>query len=193
MHQGPGFVPRSSASARWSSGGGVHRGGSNPSAGTERSYDWSYRRSLLMPPSRLRLSPCPCRETSIFNAGKAMWARGYAYFSTLRPKFCAGADVSIAAPITQSALGQSPPPVRRFLRDLRGLCVSQNGPSTRAVVWVWPRFVSHKAHEDHEGCVLASRAAHHAGINVARHDPGKSRPVGRYRAMIGLRGSVAGE
>src|SRR6185437_16489671 len=79
MHQGPGFVPRSSASARWSSGGGVHRGGSNPSAGTERSYDWSYERSLLMPPSRLRLSPCPCRETSIFNAGKAMWARGYAY------------------------------------------------------------------------------------------------------------------
>src|SRR6185312_5733513 len=79
MHQGPGFVPRSSASARWSSGGGVHRGGSNPSAGTERSYDWSYERSLLMPPSRLRLSPCPYRETSIFNAGKAMWARGYAY------------------------------------------------------------------------------------------------------------------
>src|SRR4051794_6402446 len=79
MRQGPGFGPRSSASARSSSGGGVRHAGSNPSEGSERSYDWSYVRSLSMLPSRPRLGPSPWRESSILNPGEAMWGPRNAY------------------------------------------------------------------------------------------------------------------
>src|SRR4051794_1405537 len=79
MRQGPGFGPRSSASARSSSGGGVRHAGSNPSEGSERSYDWSYVRSLSMLPSRPGSGPSPWRESSILNPGKAMWGPRNAY------------------------------------------------------------------------------------------------------------------
>jgi hypothetical protein len=81
MRQGPGFVPRSPVSARSSSGGGVHRAGSNPSEELERSYDWSYMRSPIIPPSRPSLRPCPWAKSSILNPGKAMWALRNAYVS----------------------------------------------------------------------------------------------------------------
>src|SRR3954453_22276643 len=79
MRQGPGFGPRSSASARSSSGGGVRHAGSNPSEGSERSYDWSYVRSLSMLPSRPGSGPSPWREASILNPGEAMWGPRNAY------------------------------------------------------------------------------------------------------------------
>src|SRR3954452_23065978 len=84
MRQGPGFGPRSSASARSSSGGGVRHAGSNPSEGSERSYDWSYVRSLSMLPSRPRLGPSPWRESSILNPGEAMWGPRNAYKVTAK-------------------------------------------------------------------------------------------------------------
>ena len=76
---------------------------SNPSAASERSYDWSYGRSLLMPPSRSGLGPCPWRETSILNAGNAMWASGYAYGGgrAIR-RFCSSDPVELSASAFQS-------------------------------------------------------------------------------------------
>jgi hypothetical protein len=55
-----------------SSGAGVRRVGSNPPEGSERSYDWSYVRSLLMSPSRPGSRPCPWEESTKLNPGKAM-------------------------------------------------------------------------------------------------------------------------
>jgi hypothetical protein len=71
--------PRSSASARLSSAAAVRRAGSNPPEGSERSYDWSYVRSLLMPPSRPGSRPCPWGESTILNPRKAMWGPRNAY------------------------------------------------------------------------------------------------------------------
>src|SRR4051812_10670139 len=79
MRQGPGFGPRSSASARSSSGGGVRHAGSNPSEGSERSYNWSHVRARSMLPSRPGSGPSPWREASILNPGEAMWGPRNAY------------------------------------------------------------------------------------------------------------------
>jgi hypothetical protein len=62
-----------------SSGDGVHPAGSNPSEGLERSYDWSYVRSLMMATPRPGLRPCPCPEASRLSPGKAMWGPRNAY------------------------------------------------------------------------------------------------------------------
>jgi len=56
--------------------------------------------------------------------------------------------------------------VRRPLCGLRGLYVNQSGLSTKSVVWIWPRLISHKAHEDHEGCASEAAGRHMTQVPV---------------------------